>query len=231
MFEDNRKELRLRIINNKKGFHRKIESVKLNRPGLELTGFWEYFKPKKILVFGMKEKKYLDTISGEQIETIFDKLFSQNIPCAIFAHQTKPPDIVVQLANKYNVTLIKTTMLTSELNQCLVNYLRWTLAPRKKIHGTLVDVYGVGLLITGRSGIGKSEIALDLVERGHRLISDDSVNIIRRSDDVLIGKGNELLEHYLEIRGIGIINIAKMYGLNKIFHSLYIINIVEAIFQ
>jgi len=155
LFNENGKNLQLEIINSKIGFERKINVPKVDRPGLELTGFWKYFKKERMPIFGIKEKTYLDTLSLERIEIIFEKFFQEGIPCAIF-------------------------------------------------------------VITGRSGIGKSEIALDLIERGHRLISDDSVRIIKRSDNVLIGAGHELLGHHLEIRGIGIINIAKMYGVRGI---------------
>ncbi len=216
LFNENGKNLQLEIINSKIGFERKINVPKVDRPGLELTGFWKYFKKERMPIFGIKEKTYLDTLSLERIEIIFEKFFQEGIPCAIFAHKIKLPDIVAELANKYKITLFETQMLTSDLIHFLLDYLRWQLAPRLNVHGTLVDVYGVGLLITGRSGIGKSEIALDLIERGHRLISDDSVRIIKRSDNVLIGAGHELLGHHLEIRGIGIINIAKMYGVRGI---------------
>jgi len=216
IFHDNKDKLKLKIINTSGNLENKIVSSRINRPGLELTGFWEYFQKERVPVFGMKEKKYLKTISDEKKKEVFTKLFSSGITCAFFAHGTMPEDYIVELADLFGVPLLYSETLTAEVIRVLMDYLGWELALRKVVHGTLVDVYGVGLLITGRSGIGKSEIALDLVERGHRLVSDDSVNLVRRADNVLIGTGRHLLEHHLEIRGIGIINIANMFGVRGI---------------
>ena len=216
VFKDNKEKLKLHLLNTGGNMTNEVVSTRLNRPGLELTGFWEYFQKERIPIFGMKEYKYLKTVSDDHTKKVFTKLFSSGVSCAIFAHGTKPDKFIIDLADLYRVPLFCTETLTVDATRILVDYLGWELAPRKVVHGTLVDVYGVGLLITGRSGIGKSEIALDLVERGHRLVSDDSVNIIRRADNVLIGTGRELLEHHLEIRGIGIINIANMFGVRGI---------------
>ncbi len=216
LYEDNRKKLRLRLVNGKSGFRRQITSAKTNRPGLELTGFWQYFNKDRVQLFGLKEKRYLDTISEKQKQQIFTKLFQESVPAVIFAHQTQPCDIAVRMAKKYKVAIFKSTMLTTPLSQFLMDYLDWNLAPNVVMHGSLVDVYGVGILFTGRSGIGKSEITLDLVERGHRLVADDSVRIIRRADNVIIGLGHEFLEHHIEVRGLGIIDVARMFGVRAI---------------
>ncbi|MBN2280920.1 MAG: HPr(Ser) kinase/phosphatase [Candidatus Marinimicrobia bacterium] len=216
LYNDNKDLLKLKVINNTGKMDNKILSSRINRPGLELTGFWEYFQKERLPVFGMKESKYLATISQAKKKEVFTKLFSSGISCALFAHGTMPENFIIELADLFGIPLLYSETLTSEVIRILMDYLGWELAPRKIVHGTLVDVYGVGLLITGRSGIGKSEIALDLVERGHRLVSDDSVNLIRRADNVLIGTGRHLLEHHLEIRGIGIINIANMFGVRGI---------------
>lgn len=216
VFNENKEKLKLHLLNTKGKMTNKIVSSRMNRPGLELTGFWEYYQKERVPIFGMKENKYLESVSDEHKKSVFKKLFSSGIVCAIFAHGTKPDTSILELGDLFEVPLIYTEVLTVEVMRVLGEYLGWELAPRKVVHGTLVDVYGVGLLITGRSGIGKSEIALDLLERGHRLVSDDSVNIIRRADNVLIGKGRALLEHHLEIRGIGIINIANMFGVRGI---------------
>jgi HPr kinase/phosphorylase len=216
ILQDNKKRLNFKILNTGGKLTNEVVSSKMNRPGLELTGFWDYFQKERIHIFGMKEQKYLETVTAERKKNVFTKLFSSGISCAVFAHGTKPEKEILNLADLYGVPLLYTEVLTVDVIRIMTDYLGWELAPRKVVHGTLVDVYGVGLLITGRSGIGKSEIALDLVERGHRLVSDDSVNIIRRADNVLIGTGRELLEHHLEIRGIGIINIANMFGVRGI---------------
>ena len=216
ILKDNREKLKLHLINAEGNIDNEVISSRLNRPGLELTGFWEYFQKERIPVFGMKEKKYLATVSIDKKKKIFTKLFSSGIACTVFAHGTEPEKFILDLADLFKIPVLYSEVLTVDVIRVLVDYLSWELAPRKIVHGTLVDVYGVGLLITGRSGIGKSEIALDLVERGHRLVSDDSVNIVRRADNVLIGTGRHLLEHHLEIRGIGIINIASMFGVRGI---------------
>ncbi len=216
VFNDNKDKLKLQLINTGGKLENEIKSPRLNRPGLELTGFWDYFQDDRIPVFGMKESKYLTTVPKDKKKEIFSKLFSSDIPFCIFAHGTQPAKFILDLADLFKIPVLHTEILTVDVIRVLMGYLNWELAARKIVHGTLVDVYGVGLLITGRSGIGKSEIALDLVERGHRLVSDDSVKIIRRADNVLIGTGRHLLEHHLEIRGIGIINIASMFGVRGI---------------
>jgi HPr kinase/phosphorylase len=216
VFKENKEKLKLHLLNSHGDLSNEIISSRLNRPGLELTGFWEYYQKERLPILGMKEFKYLETVSEEHKKQFYTKLFSSGISCVIYAHGIKPEENTIKIADLFKIPIIVTELLTVDVLRVLMDYLSWELAPRKVIHGTLVDVYGVGLLVTGRSGIGKSEIALDLVERGHRLVSDDSVNIIRRADNVLIGTGRELLEHHLEIRGIGIINVANMFGVRGI---------------
>ncbi|HMA62897.1 MAG TPA: HPr(Ser) kinase/phosphatase [bacterium] len=218
LFEDNKDNLQLIKENGKIGFERKVTVPKLNRPGLELTGFWQHFREDRILLFGMKEDCYLKTLSNERKEGLFQKLFTTKIPAAIFAHSVAVPEEALSMARKYDVAIFTTTVLTTQLNKFLMDYLDWELAPNITKHGDLVDVYGVGILFTGKSGIGKSEVALDLVERGHRLVSDDSVKIIRRADNVIIGMqpGSKLLEHHLEVRGLGIIDVPRMFGVRSV---------------
>jgi HPr kinase/phosphorylase len=216
IFSENRNKLKLKAVNGAVGCNNIVTTAKLNRPGVELTGFWRYFDKDRIQMFGLKEKKYLSTLSEEQIKEIFAKLFSYRIPAALFAHRTEPPPYIVDLANRHNVALMKSPILTMELGGLLMDYLAWNLAPTTIVHGSLVDVYGVGLLITGRSGIGKSEIALDLVERGHRLVADDVVRLTRRADNVIIGKPVELLKHHIEVRGLGIIDLKSIFGIRAI---------------
>jgi HPr kinase/phosphorylase len=216
IYNDNRSKLKLHCINGDIGHDRVVTSTKMNRPGLELTGFWEYFDNRRIQVIGLKEKHYCNTLSEEKLGCTFEKLFKSKIPALVFAHRVQPPKIVIELAKRNRVALFKTSMLTSDFISFLVDYLDWELAPSVIVHGSLVDVYGVGLLFTGRSGIGKSEIALDLVERGHRLVADDVVKLIRRADNVIIGKSVELLEHNIEVRGLGIINVQSIFGIRAI---------------
>lgn len=216
VFWDNRRKFKLRRLNDDIGFERVIISSKLNRPGLELTGFWSYFDRDRIQLIGRKEHKFLMTLNEEQRINVLKKLYLSGVPAIIFAHSVRPPETTIEFARKNNLSLLVTTMLTSNLMSQLMDYLDWNLAPSTIVHGSLVDVYGVGVLLTGRSGIGKSEVALDLVERGHRIVADDIVKIIRRADNVIIGTRNEFLEHHMEVRGLGIIDIRNLFGIQAV---------------
>lgn len=229
IFKDNRVKLRLRRINDGIGHDHIVKSSKLNRPGLELTGFWVYFDKSRIQMFGMKEKKYLDSLSPKSRDAAFKKMFSSGIPAAIFAHGTKPSRETIEFATAKNVALMATPLTTSHVISQMMDYLDWHLAPSTVLHGSLVDVYGVGVLLTGRSGIGKSEIALDLVERGQRLVADDLVKIIRRSDNVIIGTGMENHEHLLEIRGVGIVDVKSIFGVRAIRQQKRVEVLVELV--
>ncbi|HNZ37026.1 MAG: HPr(Ser) kinase/phosphatase [Candidatus Marinimicrobia bacterium] len=216
IYHENRKKLGFLRINGDIGHDTVVTSSKLNRPGLEISGFWESFDPHRIQLIGEGEFRYIKTLSGEKVEEIFEHFFSAKIPLMIFAHDVKPPVCAVRLARKYQVALLATPVTTTLLVASLLDYLDRELAPSTIIHGSLVDVYGIGLLLTGPSGIGKSEIALDLVGRGHRLVADDVVKIIRRADNIIIGSGVEILEHHLELRGLGIVDVRNIYGIRAI---------------
>ncbi|MCD6441769.1 MAG: HPr(Ser) kinase/phosphatase [Candidatus Marinimicrobia bacterium] len=216
MFKDNRTKLKLKRINGNIGYEHIITSSKLNRPGLELTGFWSYFDKSRIQIIGRKEHKFLKTLPDKDRLKVLKKLYTSGCPAIIFAHGAKPAEDSLEIAKKNNLAMVSTTMLTSTLVGQMLDYLDWNLAPSTIVHGSLVDVYGVGLLLTGRSGIGKSEVALDLVERGHRLVADDVVKIIRRADNVIIGTSDEFLEHNMEIRGLGIVDVRNMFGIKAI---------------
>ena len=216
IYKDNRQKFKLKRYNNSIGYEHIVTSSKLNRPGLELAGFWKYFDKSRIQIIGKKENMYLRTLPEEERRKIIIKLCSSGTPAIIFAHGAKPSDVFLEVARENNIALFSTPMLTSNLIGQLMDYLDWNLAPSTIVHGSLVDVYGVGLLLTGRSGIGKSEVALDLVERGHRLVADDIVKIIRRADNVIIGTSNEFLEHHMEVRGLGIVDVRQMFGIQAI---------------
>ncbi|MBU0711619.1 HPr(Ser) kinase/phosphatase [bacterium] len=216
LYKDNRKVFKLKRFTETVGFDRVVTSSKLNRPGLELTGFWKYFDKSRIQIIGRKENMYFRTLSDNERQKILKKLFTSGTPAIIFAHGAKPPEFSLEIARESKIALLSTPMLTSNLVGRLMDYLDWNLAPSTIVHGSLVDVFGVGLLLTGRSGIGKSEVALDLVERGHRLVADDIVKIIRRADNVIIGTSNEFLEHHMEVRGLGIVDIRNLFGIQAI---------------
>ncbi len=216
LYKDNHKVFKLKRYNGTVGFDRVVTSSKLNRPGLELTGFWKYFDKSRIQIIGMKEKIYLQTLPDDKRRKVIAKLYSSGTPAVIFAHTAKPPEFSLKIAKENNIALFSSSMLTSNLIGQMMDYLDWNLAPSTIVHGSLIDVYGVGLLLTGRSGIGKSEVALDLVERGHRLVADDIVKIIRRADNVIIGTSNEFLKHHMEVRGLGIVDVRQMFGIQAI---------------
>ncbi len=216
IYQENRKKLGLTRINGDIGFETVVTSSKLNRPGLEISGFWESFDPFRIQLIGEGEFRYIKRFPKDRICATFEHFFSAKIPLMIFAHNVKPPACVIQLASQYNVALLATPLTTTILVAALLDYLDWELAPSTIMHGSLVDVYGIGLFLTGPSGIGKSEIALDLVERGHRLVADDIVKVIRRADNVVIGTGIEMLEHHLELRGLGIVDVRHIFGIRAV---------------
>jgi HPr kinase/phosphorylase len=208
--------LRITILNDQIGLDRVITTGELARPGLELAGYWEYFSRDRIQIFGNKEISFLNNQEKEKLVEFFKKLFNYPIPCVIFIDNLKPPDYVLDIASSNKIAILQSSLKSTEFISELNDYLYPKFAPRMTIHGSLVDVYGIGVLFTGRSGIGKSEIALDLVERGHRLVADDVVNIIRHSRNILIGRGEELLKHQIEIRGMGIIDVKKVFGIRAV---------------
>jgi len=202
----------------------------VSRPGLQIAGFFDHFEPMRIYVFGTVECTYLEKLDSEERTIIFDRFFSYKMPAVIFARGYEPTAECLAMAEKHDVTVLQSFDTTSYLVSSLITALKGYLAPRITRHGVLVEVYGEGILITGESGIGKSEAAIELVKRGHRLIADDAVEIKRISPTTLVGSAPEVLKHYIEIRGIGIINVAKLFGFGAVKDSTNIdlvINIVH----
>ena len=188
----------------------------IHRPGLALTGFMQNYLNERIQILGETEILFLNTRLPEERRETIKRLFTAPLPCIIITRNLEPPEELIIQTRKSSVPLLRTGMLTTLFIYELTKYLDLYFAPTDNIHGTLVDVYGVGLLFTGQSGIGKSEIALDLVERGHRLVADDTVVVIRTAEDVLIGRGHGHLKHFMEIRGIGIVNVQDLFGIRSI---------------
>ncbi|NOY89078.1 MAG: HPr(Ser) kinase/phosphatase [FCB group bacterium] len=210
-------ELELTLLNNSpKGLKKNINNPEIHRPGLGLAGFLERFPSKRIQILGETEMTYIIQLSSDKLKEIATKIFRLDIPLLIISKGIAPPDELIEAANKNNTCIFSSRLNTTEVTNRLTAYLDHLFAPSLNMHGTLVDVYGVGLLYTGKSGIGKSEVALDLVERGHRLVADDVVKIIRKAPDLIIGTGSELLGHHMEIRGIGIIDIEELFGIRSI---------------
>lgn len=211
-----RTELQLSSHTGEAGLSKQITNSELNRPGLALAGFTARFAHNRIQVLGETEIMYLTSLSPTHRLKAIETMLEFDVPCIILTKALPPPAELVTAATRLNTPVLGTALTTIDFTHQLVEYLEPYFAPRTSVHGSLVDVYGIGLLFTGRSGIGKSETALDLIERGHRLVADDIVTIYRMRQGVLIGTGNEILQHYMEIRGIGIIDIPSMFGIRAI---------------
>ena len=193
-----------------------IKTTDVNRPAMQLTGFYNYFDPHRIQMIGRVESTYLDTLSSEQRLQTFEQFMQYDISALVICHGVQPFPECLEMAEKYDRNLFITPMDTSEFQADLISSLKTHLAPRITTHGVLVEVYGEGVLLMGDSGIGKSETALELIKRGHRLIADDAVDIKRISKDELIGSAPELIRYYMELRGIGVINVRHIYGVGAV---------------
>lgn len=215
-FNENRKNLKLNMLTNDSGFFRIIDNGELNRPGLALAGFIDLFTYNRVQILGNTETRFLKTLSSAAKEEAFQKVLQFDIPCIIVTESNRVPRVFIEIANKRKICVFRTKYSTTVLSHLLSDYLQNYFAPRITVHSTLVDVYGMGVLFTGRSGIGKSEIALDLVERGHRLVADDVVIITKKSEEILMGEASELAENHLEIRGLGIIDIRSIFGIRAV---------------
>jgi HPr kinase/phosphorylase len=216
LFEDQRQELGLEQLTETLASRREITVSDINRPGMALMGFVENFLPERIQIMAQTEFTYLASLSPERVKESVDRLFQFSMPVIVVCKGLDVPPYLIQRANQEQVPVLRTPHSTTPFIHSLTSYLDHMFAPELTVHGSLVDVYGCGLLFTGRSAIGKSETALDLVERGHRLVADDVVTITRRHGDVLIGSGNQLLRHHMEIRGLGIIDVQAVFGIRSI---------------
>ncbi len=188
----------------------------VSRPGLPLTGYFEHFEALRVEVLGFVEMTYLDSKTPEERLQIFDRLFAYQIPALVISRGQQPHPECIEMAKKHNITILLAQESTSYIISGLITSLKNALAPRVTRHGVLVEIYGEGILITGESGIGKSETAVELLKRGHRLIADDAVEIKKTSSTQLMGSAPELIQNYIELRGIGVINVAKLYGMASI---------------
>ena len=188
----------------------------MGRPGLQLAGYYDHFEPMRLLVMGNMEASYLQKMSQSERAIAFDRLFSYKFPAMLIARDIQPDPQCVEMAKKHDVTVLRSKEATSTIVSAIIAYLKAALSPCVTRHGVLVEVYGEGILLIGESGIGKSETAVELLKRGHRLIADDAVEIRKISANKLIGTAPELIRNYVELRGIGIINVAKLFGMGAV---------------
>jgi HPr kinase/phosphorylase len=216
LFEEQREDLQLEMLTESLASKCEITVSDINRPGMALMGFVENFLPERIQILAQTELTYLATLSPDAVKKALDRLFAFTMPLVVVCKGLEVPPYLVKRANECGVPVLRTPQSTTPFIHSLTSYLDHMFAPTVNVHGSLVDVYGCGLLFTGRSAIGKSETALDLVERGHRLVADDIVTITRRHGDLLIGTGNQLLRHHMEIRGLGIIDVQSIFGIRSI---------------
>lgn len=205
-------DLNLKIVSGMEGEGRRVEVEMLSRPGVEFAGFLDFFDPQRILLIGSKEAHFLmlldEQLQVQRVEAVLKLL----PPAVIFSINVEIPQYFMDLSDKYHVPLYKSNERTTPINSKLYSYLRSALAPRESIHGTLLDIYGMGTLIIGKSGVGKSETALELIKRNHILVADDRVDVYETAPGIIIGQAPKILERYIEIRGIGIVDVVQMLG-------------------
>lgn len=192
--------------------HVKITQPDINRPALQLAGYFEHFDATRLQIIGFVEYTYMEGLTDETRREAYEKLMAYDIPCIVFSRDLKPDPIFLETAIRHEVPVLSTKKSTSDFMSEIIRWLNVKLAPCISVHGVLVDVYGEGVLITGESGIGKSEAALELIRRGHRLVTDDVVELRKVSDDTLVGSAPDITKHFIELRGIGIVDVKALFG-------------------
>lgn len=217
----------LTLVAGDDGIHREITSNDISRPGFEMTGFFEYYPKERIQIIGKTEMNYFINLNEEEQRDRAERLCTDITPGLVVTNGMDIPSILMEAANAAGVPILKSPRATNRVVVRITNYLGAKFAPTTAVHGVLIDIYGVGVLIMGQSGVGKSETALELVKRGHRLVADDSVEIRQEDYDTLIGSSPPLIEHLLEIRGLGILNIMTLFGAGAVLDSKRISYIVH----
>jgi HPr kinase/phosphorylase len=228
LLEDQQYDLKLELVAGREGLDRRISSSRIQKPGLALTGFTEHLHPERVQVFGNTEISYLRTLSDDEQEEVLNKVFGSHLACVVVTKGLDIPQRLLEGCERTKLALMRSPLVSSAFISQVQAFLEEALTATGSLHGVLVDVFGVGVLLLGKSGIGKSEIALDLIMRGHRLVADDIVNVTRRQGDVY-GFGNDLIQHHMEIRGLGIINIKDLFGVASVRDRKKIELIIELV--
>jgi HPr kinase/phosphorylase len=213
------KDLDLKIMAGAEGLKKMIASSELNRPGLAFAGFFDVFAPNRIQILGITEISFLKSLGKQERLERLQRTFGFDIPCFIITSDQEPPPEFLEMANSHNVPVMTTTIPTSRFSGMMSRYLEKEFAPSCTIHGDLLDVYGLGVLIAGKSGVGKSECALELIERGHRLVADDVVILRRLTKDLLVGRSSHVLKYHMEIRGLGIVDVESLFGVGSVLEE------------
>lgn len=216
LFEVNKQRLKLKAANGDTGFEREIRDKNIHRPGLALAGYVELFTYDRVQVFGNTEIRYLNHLNLEERINTFKTILQFDLPCIIVTNDNQLDEEVVQLATDHKISILQTPFETTKFLYFLSDFLDDQFSPQTAVHGSFIDVYGIGVLLTGRSGIGKSEVALDLIERGHRLVADDVVMVTRKGEGILMGSGSDVVRHFMEIRGLGLIDVRAVFGIRSI---------------
>ncbi|UCD25611.1 MAG: HPr(Ser) kinase/phosphatase, partial [Gemmatimonadota bacterium] len=216
LFERKQRSLELECLTGEVGLDRDVNTPEVASPGLALAGFTSRFVSERLHILGETEIEYLKSLSDEELHTAVARFFSHDLPCIFVTKGQEVPKDLTKLAKEHGIAVMRSRLRTSEFYRRITPYLAEVFAPETTMHASLADVYGVGLLFTGKSGIGKSECVLDLVERGHRLVADDVVHITRRATDFLIGRAAELSHRYMEIRGVGLIDVSALFGVRAV---------------
>ena len=228
-YDHNREDLDLEFLAGKEGLDRQIRIARIQKPGLALAGYLDQLHPERVQVFGKTEISYLATLEREVAEKRLQDVCEAGVSCLIVAKGLNVPDNLISICDSCSVPLFRSPEISSTLIRLVTLYLEEVLAPETSIHGCMVDVHGVGMLFMGKSGIGKSECALGLVERGHRLVADDVVILKRKVPGVLFGTGSDLIRYHMEIRGLGIINIKDLYGVASIRNRKKVEHVVDLV--
>ncbi len=225
--KDVHEKLFLELSAGEAGMERQIHTSDISRPGLEMAGYFNYYLADRVQLLGKTELSFFANLNKAERIDRMKRLCSKNTPAIIVAHDMDVPSELIAAAENRGIPVLKTDVPTTRFSGMLTNYLSGRLAPMTAVHGVLVDVYGIGILITGKSGVGKSETALELVKRGHRLVADDLVEIRQVAKNVLIGNAPKLLEHMLEIRGVGIVDMMTLFGASAVKSDKRILIVID----
>ena len=227
LLEDKDYELRLTLIAGRQGLSRTINSSRIQKPGLALAGFTEHLHPQRVQVFGNTEISFLQTMPEPRQAEVLGALLRADLACVVVTKDLAVPQALLDACERAGLALMKTPLLSSTFIEHVQGFLEEVLTETTSLHGVLLDVFGVGVLLLGKSGIGKSEIALDLIMRGHRLVADDIVDVTKRKDRAVYGAGNPVIKHHMEIRGLGIINIKDLFGVASVRETKKIELVIE----
>ena len=209
-------DLQLMLVAGSPGLNKEILVGEINRPGLSLAGFFDFFAYDRIQIFGLGETAFMKSLDRERRREIYSKYFSYDVLCCVFTHNEYPDELFIEFAQENNIPTFVTRHRTTRFISLLTHVVENSFAPAASIHGTLVDVFGLGVLLIGKSGVGKSECALELVERGQRLVADDVVEVTKVDESLIMGNGSEVIRHHMEIRGLGIINVKDIFGIRSV---------------